>query len=217
VASDASNQLWVFWGTGNKLSPTDTGSQERFFALQDTFVPAKSGTTPPSYVISNLQDISSTTYAGVQPGWYVVLPGGGEKNLSDSAVFGGMVLFTTYTPPPVGTESCSSAGTGRLYAMAMMPIAINGVLYKPGAGLWAGGERSIYLGTGVPTAPVISQKPRDKSGPTDVFVSLSGGGGTETMVKSTADLPIVNCPACARLAQTTPQAQITHWRDKRLQ
>jgi type IV pilus assembly protein PilY1 len=162
VAADQANQLWVFWGTGNKLSPSDTGSQENFFAVKDTFVPVKSGTSPPGYTISNLQNIGSTNYSGVLPGWYLPLPGSGEKSLSDPTVFGGMVLFTTYTPAPSVGITCDSAGTGRLYAMAMMPMVINGVTFSPGAGLWAGGARSISLGTGIPTAPVVSQKPKDK-------------------------------------------------------
>ena len=217
VASDESNQLWVFWGTGNKITPSDTGSQERFFALQDTFTPAKSGTSPPSYNIGNLQDITSTTYSGIKPGWYILLTGSGEKMMFESTVFGGMVLFTTYTPYS-GALSCDSAGTGKLYAMAMMPIMINGVLYNPGTGLWASGARSISLGTGVPTAPVISQKPRESPGPTDVFVTLSGGGGADTVVKSLADLSQQqDSPARKRFGETQPAAQITHWRDMRVQ
>jgi hypothetical protein len=218
VASDEANQLWVFWGTGNKLSPSDTGFVERFLALKDTFVPVKSVTSPPGYTIGNLQDITSTNYSGVLPGWYLPLPGSGEKSLSEPTVFGGMVLFTTYTPAPILTLSCDSAGTGRLYAMAMMPMMINGVIYNPGAGLWAGGEKSISLGTGMPTAPVISQKPRNKPGPTDVFVTVSGGGGADTVIKSLSELTgQQNSPAMTRFANTNPQAQITHWRDRRLQ
>ncbi len=214
VASDAANQLWVFWGTGNKQSPRETGSQERFFALQDIFVPAKSGASPPSYIIDNLEDITSMTYLGTKPGWYIRLTGSGEKMLFDPTVFGGMALFTTYTPSS-GGDLCAQGGTGKLYAMAMMPIMVEGVKYAPGTGLWASGARSITLGSGIPTAPLVSQKPG--TGPTDVFVTVSGGGGNETVIKSVGDLPQDNCPACKRLALTPPQAQITHWRDKRIQ
>ncbi len=217
VASDEANRLWVFWGTGNRLDPKGT-FQERFFGLKDTFVPAKSGTIPPSYTISNLQDITTTTYAGVLPGWYLLLTGSGEKNLSAPTVFAGMVLFTTYTPPPSAAATCDSAGTGRFYAMAMMPMVINGVQYNTGAGLWANGAKSISLGTGVPTSPIISQKPKEKPGATDVFVTVSGGGGAETVIKSLSELTDQKTSAAmARFGETPPQAQVTHWRDKRVQ
>jgi len=102
--------------------------------------------------------------------------------------------------------------------MAMMPMMINGVMYNPGAGLWSNGERSISLGTGVPTSPVVSQKPKGKPGATDVFVTVSGGGGMDTVIKPLSELTgQKNSPASARFAETSPQAQITHWRDRRIQ
>ena len=157
-------------------------------------------------------------YAGVLPGWYILLTGSGEKSLSSPTVFAGMVLFTTYTPPPSAAATCYSSGTGKMYAMAMMPMVINGVLFNTGAGLWADGARSISLGSGVPTSPIISQKPREKPGATDVFVTISGGGGTDTVIKSLAELTEQkDSPARARFGETPPQAQITHWRDRRLQ
>ncbi len=56
-----------------------------------------------------------------------------------------------------------------MYAMAMMPIKIDGVTYNAGAGLMSkpsdinskdGGNKSSWMGTGIPTAPLISQKPQ---------------------------------------------------------
>jgi Tfp pilus tip-associated adhesin PilY1 len=227
VAMDASSQLWVFWGTGNRMSPLDTGGQDRFFAVKE-----KDFTS--TYKVTDLQKLTTQAYGGTMAGWYMEFPSSGEKMLFDSSVFGGMVLFTTYTPT-TGTDPCANSGTGRLYALAMMPITIDGVTYNAGAGLMSkpadtaskdGGNKSVSLGAGMPTAPLVSQKPREKPGATDLFVTTSGGGGTDTAVTSVGDLftipepgkpcPPGTPPALCRLAQTPPQAQIIHWRDRRL-
>jgi len=235
VAMDASSQLWVFWGTGNKLSPLDTGGQDRFFAVKE-----KDFTSTFKY--TDLQQLTTQAYdpktMGTKPGWFIAFPWSGEKMLFDSSVFGGMVLFTTYTPT-TGTSSCANTGTGRLYALAMMPITIDGVTYNAGAGLMSkpadtaskdGGNKSITLGAGIPTTPLISQKPKDAlgvTGVTDVYVGTSGGGDSSAAVNNAfADLftmpergkpcPAGTPPALCRLAQTPPQAQIIHWRDRRL-
>lgn len=227
VAMDSGSQLWVFWGTGNKLLPLDTGGQDRFFAVKD-----KDFTS--TFKVTDLQKLTTQAYGGTLAGWYYEFPWSGEKMLFDSAVFGGMALFTTYTPS-AATSSCTDSGTGRMYALAMMPITIDGVTYNAGAGLMSkpadtkskdGGNKSITLGAGVPTTPLVSQKPKEKPGVTDVFVTVSGGGGTTASVASLGDLftmpepgkpcPPGTPPALCRLAQTPPQAQIIHWRDRRL-
>jgi hypothetical protein len=117
---------------------------------------------------------------------------------------------------------------------------IDNVTYNAGAGLMSkpaskpgeppskdGGDKSIGVGSGgVPTAPLVSQKPIGTPGVTDVFVTVSGGRGTNAAVTSFGDIipppepgklcPTGRPPALCRLAQTPPQAQIIHWRDRRL-
>ena len=233
VAMDASSQLWVFWGTGNKLAPQNTTGTDRFFAVRD-----KDFTS--TFTKGSLEKIGDTTaYHGAMDGWYYEFPNSGEKELFDSAVFGGMVLFTTYTPA-ASTGGCTDSGTGRLYALAMMPITIGGVTYYAGAGLMSapsnksstdGGSKSISLGTGsgIATTPMISQKPQDTPGvtkTTDLYFGTSGGGETSAAVNAFSDFytppergkpcPAGTPPALCRLAQTPPQAQIIHWRDRRL-
>jgi len=230
VAMDASSQLWVFWGTGNKLSPLGTGGQDRFFAVKE-----KDFTS--TFKVTDLQKLTTQAYGGTMAGWYFEFPWSGEKMLFDSSVFGGMVLFTTYTPT-TGTDPCANSGIGRLYALAMMPITIDGVTYNAGAGLMSkpadksskdGGNKSITLGAGIPTSPLISQKPKDALGvtqTTDVYITTSGGGDSSAVVTSLGDIftppergkpcPAGTPPALCRLAQTPPQAQIIHWRDRRL-
>lgn len=102
----------------------------------------------------------------------------------------------------------------------MMPVAIGGVAYNVGAGLFATsagnevGQRSIALGTGIAQMPIFSQKPGG-TGATDAFVSTSGGGGQDfSIVTSTG---MADSPFKKRLQMTAPSGQMLHWRDQRVQ
>jgi len=204
VASDG-NSPWVFWGTGDKLNPIATDVSEKFFALKDDLTS--------TYTISNLQNITSTPYAKILPGWYISLnAGSGEKMLSDPTVFARIVLFTTYTPS-TAADPCLQGGTGRLYAMAMMDVTIDGVTYNAGAGVLSeAGAKSMVLGIGMPTSPIVSQKPG--GGAADVFVTVSGGGGEDTITKSSADFAA--SPLKTLLAKNR-SSEVVHWKDLRLQ
>ena len=51
-------------------------------------------------------------------GWFLPLPAGGEKVLSDAEVFAGVVLFTAFTPQ---TATCTvKLGTSQLYAISYL-------------------------------------------------------------------------------------------------
>jgi Tfp pilus tip-associated adhesin PilY1 len=216
VARDT-NSLWVFWGTGDKENPLSISGQDSFFAVKDR-----------DRTATNLQDVSAVgeTYNGTSDGWFISF-GSGEKSLSDPTVFGGIVLFTTYTPTPSSTDPCARVGTAKLYALAMMQIAIStgGGYYRfdPGAGVLStpaspssttGGARSVTLGTGLAKEPVVSQKPAP-GGATDLYISVSGGiGGSTSIVSSVA---LGSTPLTDRLQTTAPSSQVLHWKDGRLQ
>ena len=214
VAKD-SGYYWVFWGTGDKgdkPNPTIVGPQNSFFAVRDD---NPSG----SYTLGNLQNITSS---GVfndpgAKGWFVNL-NGQEGVLSDATVYKGIVFFTSYTPPG-GTNLCGAIGRAAIYGIAMMPVSIMGQIYDPGKGVFSQtGQRKIDLGAGIPSAPVVSQKPLDGSGKgstPDIFVSVSGGAGTPTETLSSAD-PNMGSVANA-LTGSGPSSQIIHWRDRRVQ
>jgi len=212
----ASGSIWVYWGTGDKVDPTSPSAQERFYALSDN-----DRTT--IYTISDLTNLGANqSYDGSKAGWYLTLSGSGEKMLANPAVFGGVVLFTTFTPSS-GGDLCAQGGTGKLYALAIMPLVINGITYNPGAGLLSepsnpaskdGGAKSVDLGAGIPGAPVISQPPAGSTGPTDIFVPISGAEGTSTEVITSPQLG--DTPLTRRFRETSPRSQMIHWRDMRL-
>jgi type IV pilus assembly protein PilY1 len=189
VARDARGNLWVFWGTGDKVDVTGTTVANKFYAVKDA-----DAATP--RVLTDLINITSSTYADsdTRKGWYVSLTGTGEKVLGDSAVFGGVVYFTSFTPAAAAASTCSSGGTGLLY----------GIDFVGGTGIMPNGAKSLSLGAGVPSSPVISYNPNTNS--PDLFVTASSAtGGVHSRRVA------VNPPAMSS------RANILLWRDRRIQ
>ncbi|MGZ6218884.1 MAG: pilus assembly protein [Syntrophales bacterium] len=191
VAVDNQQNLWIYWGTGNKEVPKDTGSGGTIFGMKDD----DRSTT---YTIGNLKDISTAgqTYntGDAQDGYYINLGGTGEKMLADPTVFGGVVYFTTYTPPN-GGDICMQGGTASLYALN----------YTSGDGAF-GGSRSMSLGAGIASSPMISMKP---GGSTigDIYVTLSGGSGQSASTQRVN----YNPPGLSN------RVNIINWKDRRIQ
>lgn len=169
VAKDGYGNVWVYWGTGDKIDPTAPNAQEQLYALIDD-------DRTSTYDINDMLNIGSTgefDYATDYPdkhGWRILMTGQGEKILAEPTVFGGVVYFTTYTPPS-GNDPCALGGTATLYGLG----------YTTGAAaIDTGGTdpvRSTSIGTGIPSAPVISMRPGNDPTP-DLYVTTSGGGGT---------------------------------------
>ena len=188
---DTSGNIWLYWGTGDKAEPIVVGGgTDRLFAVKDTTM---TGTVR----LSNLENITASTYTdnATKAGWYINLAGAGEKCLSDSSIFGGQVYFTTYTPATGSSDPCSQAGTAKLYAVS----------YISGSGSLSGGSRSMTLGVGIPTAPVLSMNPYGST--PDLYVTVSGGAG----IGSNTQKANVSPPSIAN------RTNILHWRDRRIQ
>jgi hypothetical protein len=188
---DASGNIWLYWGTGDKAEPIVVGGgTDRLFAVKDTTM---TGTVR----INNLDNITTSTYTdnATKAGWYINLAGAGEKCLSDPSIFGGQVYFTTYTPATGSSDPCSQAGTAKLYAVS----------YISGSGSLSGGSRSMTLGVGIPTAPVLSMNPYGST--PDLYVTVSGGAG----IGSNTQKANVSPPSIAN------RTNILHWRDRRIQ
>ncbi len=132
-------------------------------------------------------------------GYYINLAGQGEKMLSEPTVFGGLVYFTSFTPAH-GNDPCAQGGTASLY----------GLKYTTGAGALpiVGADpppRSMILGTGIPSAPVISLKPGGGTTP-DLYVTTSGGGGIGAQTQRVN----INPPGLAN------RTNMLYWRDRRV-
>jgi Tfp pilus tip-associated adhesin PilY1 len=191
VTKDTGGNLWVYWGTGDKTDPTGPNAQEHFYAVID-----RDQTDPANLQIDNLmQDTDVWNYTGKPDGYRIQLAGGGQKILAEPTVFGGVVYFTTYTPS-TGSDPCEQSGTASLYA----------VKYATGTGALAGNARSMGVGAGIPSAPVLSLKP-GAGGTADLYVTVSGGGSTGA---STSRVNM-NPPGVSN------RTNMLYWLDKRLQ
>lgn len=184
---------YIYFGTGDRSDPGETGVVNRMYAVKNDWS-ATSVLTEADLVdvTDDLIQLGSDSEKEVvegnlenSKGWYIRLENAGEKLVASPRVFGGVVYFTTYTPSPEGEadpdDPCVSStvrGVARLYA----------VNYKTGASVQefssetetdAGGnnvdlgkkDRSIAIGTAIPSAPVIAVL----EGGSRLFVGVEGG------------------------------------------
>ncbi len=191
VTKDSGGNLWVYWGTGDKTDPTSPSAQERLYGVKDNDRTSTYGVSDLENLVTGTYDPTSTTKVG----YYIGLPGHGEKILADPTVFGGVVYFTTYTPA-YANDPCEQSGLASLYA----------VQYATGAGALSGGARSMSVGTGIPSAPVLSLKPGSE-GTADLYVTVSGGGSTG----SSTSRVNMNPPGASN------RTNMLYWLDRRLQ
>ncbi|HET6459359.1 MAG TPA: PilC/PilY family type IV pilus protein [Syntrophales bacterium] len=193
VSLDDQQNLWVYWGTGNKEMPKDATTGDTVFGVKDN----DRSTT---YASSNLKNISTAGQAynpgDSQDGFYINLPGTGEKMLADPTVFGGVVYFTSYTPPTGSGDLCLQGGTSSLYALN----------YTSGDGAFGSSARSMSLGAGIASSPMLSMKPGASTIP-DIYVTVSGGGG----VSASTQRVNFNPPGISN------RVNILNWRDRRIQ
>ncbi len=193
VAKDSSGNMWVQWGTGDKVDPTASNAQEKFFAVKDN-----NRTT--TYSINDLDNITSAgstydTSSTTKVGYYINLSGSGEKILADPTVFGGVAYFTSYVPAS-GNNPCDQGGASYLYAINMVT----------GGPVFSSGSRSMSVGSGISSAPIISMRPGGSS-MSDLYVTVSGGSGTSA---NTTRINF-NPPGVSN------RTNILYWKDKRLE
>ncbi|WP_333653709.1 pilus assembly protein [Dissulfurispira sp.] len=190
IAKDASGNLWVYWATGDKTDPTAPSTNEKVLGIKDN-----DRTT--TYTLSNLNNVTSAVQqcnSETDNGWYINFTGR-EKALSDITIFGGVVYFTTYVPS-TSASACDQAGISRLYA----------INYQNCTGVLSGGARSIDIGVGIASAPIISLKPGGGL-PVDLYVTVSGGAGQDA---STIRVNF-NPPGISN------RTNILYWKDRRVQ
>ncbi len=189
VAKDPKGNLWLFWGTGDRLEPISVGGgSDRIHAAKDT------GST---VTLGQLENVTGSTYADTdeKKGWYIILAGQGEKVLAEPVVFGGVAYFTSYVPTVGGDVCQQSLGTAHLYALG----------YLTAASATGTGNRSIQVGYGIPTAPIVSFRPGGAVA--DLYVTVSSATYTSTKTVKTSLTPPV----------PSNRSNILFWRDRRIQ
>ena len=80
----------------------------------------------------------------------------GEKFITDSTIFFGVVLTGSYVPPPSSASACSAVGDAFLYAFSL--LCAEGV-FDPAGDPSDPKERKVHVGYGLPNAPRVSVGP----------------------------------------------------------
>lgn len=139
----------VVASTGDREHPLyvqqATSIVNRFYMIKDTNVGmSATGWTP---VLDNssstansaptstpkLFDATSTPYDGSLPGFYVTLPGAGEKGVNAPTTVAGTVYFGTNTPTAPSSTSCQgNLGTARSYAVNFVTGQSSSVVFAGG-------------------------------------------------------------------------------------
>jgi Tfp pilus tip-associated adhesin PilY1 len=195
AGKDTSGNLWIYWGTGDKMNPTSTTTQDYFYAVID---PNRTSTVSSSSIMTILEGSSTSWNSANYPGGYRIQLATSEKDLSDPSLFQGVLYFSTYTP---SSDPCTFGGTAQIYA----------INYATGTGALSGGAMSQNLGTygvsgGIPSSPVLSIGP-GSSGVPNIYVTLSGVNGT---AENTSKVNITP-PGMPN------KTNMIYWRDMRVQ
>jgi type IV pilus assembly protein PilY1 len=182
---------YIFFGTGDRTDPNETGVVNRFYAIKNDGSVA--GTLDETDLVDVTDDLiqlgteaeklATQTSLENGKGWFIRLENPGEKVVASPRVYGGVAYFTTYTPDTGGGEGdpCAAStvrGVGRLYA----------VDYKTGASVsdfsseveidddgnvadLGKKDRLIAIGTAIPSAPVIAILENGAQ----IFIGVEGG------------------------------------------
>ena len=186
VAFDPGANSWVFFGTGDREKPEDSGTG-RIYAIRDD------GSSPGTHTmnsnlfnlttqIANTDNTVTGTITTSQKGWYANLPNTNEKVLSDVVVFNNNLFFTTFTSNT--TSLCAGGGDARLYGINTgIAQAIPGSSMTAGAGglLPDSGTAKIrsriLAGGGIPSSPVISMS---ASGAARLYVGTTNSASVQS-------------------------------------
>jgi type IV pilus assembly protein PilY1 len=182
---------FIFFGTGDRTDPNETGVVNRFYAIKNDGSVA--GTLDETDLVDVTDDLiqlgteaeklATQTSLENGKGWFIRLENPGEKVVASPRVYGGVAYFTTYTPDTGGGggDPCAAStvrGVGRLYA----------VDYKTGAAVsdfsseveidgdgnvadLGKKDRLIAIGTAIPSAPVIAILENGAQ----IFIGVEGG------------------------------------------
>ncbi len=169
---------YIFFGTGDRTDPGETAVVNRIYAVKNDWSAA--GTLTESDLVDvtdNLVQLGTEAEKEAaqasldsSDGWFFRLENAGEKVVSSPRVYGGVVYFTTYTPPAVSapnpSDPCTVStvrGVGRLYAVnyltgaSVLDLSSETETDNAGQTVELGKkDRSISIGTAIPSAPVIA-------------------------------------------------------------
>jgi type IV pilus assembly protein PilY1 len=184
---------YIYFGTGDRADPEETGVENRFYAIKNNWVDNDLTEADLVDVTDDLIQLGTAeqkqqvaTDLEEKKGWYIRLENSGEKVTSSPIVYGGIAYFTTYTPVsgggPAPGDVCgvsTARGEARLYEVNYSTGASH-IDYSPveeidqetGEAAELGKlDRVRTIGTSIASAPVIAVL---ESGP-QIYIGVEGG------------------------------------------
>ncbi len=164
ISSDNSGNLWLYFGTGNRadLTEMNTARNNELIGLNTAGTQGIGECPAPHGAYNETNLTNETGISGIgtltSDGWYITLSPG-EKVVSSPTVYDGIVYFDTYIPS-AASNACG-LGTAKLYAVYYLngggTITISGTAATISNTITDGSAvQSLTIGSGVPSAPVIS-------------------------------------------------------------
>jgi type IV pilus assembly protein PilY1 len=153
----------LFFGTGDREHPKDTTKLNRIYAVKDkgnllTESNLYDATQDKLQTLTGSELMTEIASLNSKDGWFIKLENSGEKCLSNSVLFYGVIYYTTFQPTFNESDVCSLLeGIARLYALSYKTgnAAFNlddlGTLADLGKS-----DRSLEIGTSIPSGLIIA-------------------------------------------------------------
>lgn len=169
AAAKLGSSLWLSFGSGERKNlnfPGIPGLDEnnRFYVAKDADPENTLGVAAP-VVETDLTDVSgSSACASLStPGYFFTLPDG-EKFVTRTDIFAGLVFVASYVPP-VTTDPCNQIGNAAIYIFS---LACGEGYFVDGSG---NADRKLDLDVAMPTDPQVSVGPDGKDN--RIYIELS--------------------------------------------
>jgi type IV pilus assembly protein PilY1 len=171
------NKLWVAIGSGERAnlgwtsSSATTLDNNRFYSVLDND-PLNASSIAAPLVETDLADITSLTGCPVispSKGFFFVTAEG-EKFVTPPETFNYFVLTASYIPTGAATP-CTSGGDARIYGFK---ITCGEGLFTGPSALASANDRSVDIGSGLPTSPQITIT-TDPNGQSSIVVNNQNG------------------------------------------
>ena len=148
--------LYLAFGSGERRNLTyagdtnDTAENNRFYVMIDSDPYERASPALALITETNLTDFSGTAAAQTftDKGFYITVADG-EKFVTNVEIFNGDVIAATFIPT-TSSDPCATRGDGTLYVFDLQ----NGEGHFDDGG--GGAQRTVALGSGLPTDPKIS-------------------------------------------------------------
>jgi hypothetical protein len=203
AALPSTNKVYLAFASGDRERPlivnypypsgTNPGVLNRAYMLIDDFSTAGLPLNLDGPLFTDLSAGSTCTTPSVesqgQRGWFINLSAGaaststtaGEQAVTSTAIFGGLVFFSTNRPVPTPPGACANnLGEARGYALNLL----NASGAADTLNICGGARSAVFLGGGLPPSPVTGTVPVGASGaPVTVMIGgVQRGGGTSSSI-----------------------------------